>query len=99
MYKSSLIVRLTHRAQQRGCGCLLPCPRPEELAIWKCLQRRVVVVRRVEVNSVTPPVQLLAATRVDNSEEDEQCRHRQTEIESEREDVIVSHPPHKAEAA
>jgi hypothetical protein len=92
----SLIVHRNHCAQPIGCGVLLPCLWPEELAVLDSLQRRVIEVCRIEVNGVTPPVQLLAATRVDNSEEDDDARNGDTEIESERKDVVVSHPPHEA---
>jgi len=92
----SLMVRLVHCAQPLGCGGLLPRPRSEELAVRDGLQGCVVEVCRVEVNVVTPPVQLLTAARVDNGEEDDNARNADTKVESERKDVVISHPPHEA---
>lgn len=84
------------RARPLGCAGLLPRLRSKGLAVWKSLQRRVVEVSCVEVNSVTPPDQLLTAAREDNSEEDNNGGQGDTEVEGERENVVVSHPPHEA---
>ena len=81
------------------CAGSLPRPRSEELAVWNSLQGCVFKVSRFEVNGVTPPFQLVAATREDNSEEDDDGRQGDTEIKRERENVVVSHPPHEAVTA
>ena len=93
------IVRLTHRAQPLGYAFSLPCPWSKELAIWNSLQRHEIEIGCGRVNSVTPPVQLLTATRVDNSEEDDHGCHGDTEVESKRKEVVVPRPPHVAVAA
>jgi len=54
-----------------GCADLLPRPWPEELAFRNSLQRGAFEVGRVEVNRVTPPVQLPTSTGIYDSEEDE----------------------------
>ena len=68
----SLIVRLTHRARPLGCASSLPRPRAKELTIRNGLQGDTFEVGRVEVNCVTPPVQLLTSTGVNDSEEDDE---------------------------
>ena len=99
MYKSKCDDPSTHRVQPLGCASSFPRLRAEELAIRDGLQREVVEIGRVEVNGVTPPLQFPTATGVDDSEEDDKSRHGYTEVQGEREDVVVSHPPHEAESA
>ena len=95
----SLMVHAIHHARPLGCGSLLPRLRPEGLAIRNRLQRDIVEVVRVFVNRVTPPIQLLTSTGIDDGEKDDKSSHGETEVESEREDVVVSHPPHEAVSA
>jgi len=82
MYKSKFGGPSTHRVQPMGCVSLFPRRRSEKLALWDCLQRNEVEVGCVEVNGVAPPVQLLTATWVNDSEEDHKSSHGETEVKS-----------------
>ena len=59
-----------------------PRPRAEELAVRNGLQGDTFEVGRVEVNRITPPVQLPTSTGENESEEDEETRHSEAEVES-----------------
>lgn len=83
MYKSKFGGPSNPLRSAIGVRGLLPRPRSEELAVWNSLHRCVVEVCCVKVNSVTPPVQLLTTTGVDNSEEDDDARNSDAKVESE----------------
>lgn len=83
MYKSEFDSPSTHRAQPLGCANLLPCLWSEDLAFRDGLQRNEVVVGRVLIHGITPPLQLVTATRVDDGKEDDDSPHGETEVESE----------------
>jgi len=99
MYKSKFDDPSTHRAQPLGCASLFPGLRSEELAFRNGLEREEVEIGRIEINGVTPPLQFPTATGVDDSEEDNKSRNADTKVHGEREDIVVSHPPHEAESA
>jgi len=60
----------------------LPRPRAEELAVRNGLQGDSFEVGRVEVNRVTPPVQWPTSSRENESEEDDESRNSDAEVES-----------------